>query len=101
MSPVSTLANTQHGWVCGIQPVQPPRLQQLQAGREPEHQQPGNGMSIHREGRRRWRKDELVLEGLEAPPIKVASRVKALSTWNVLAGGQPSRTGHGPLNTSR
>ncbi|XP_073739994.1 SWI/SNF-related matrix-associated actin-dependent regulator of chromatin subfamily E member 1 isoform X2 [Callorhinus ursinus] len=34
--------NAQHTRVCGIQSIQSSRLQQLQAGREPGHQQPGH-----------------------------------------------------------
>ncbi|KAI2582843.1 SMARCE1 isoform 5 [Pan troglodytes] len=36
--------NAQHTRVCGIQSIQSSRLQQLQAGREPGHQQPGHGI---------------------------------------------------------
>lgn len=42
-------ANAQHYRVCGVQPIQPPGLQQLQTGREPKQQQSGNGMNINRE----------------------------------------------------
>lgn len=41
-------ANAQHCRVCGVQPIQPPCLQQLQTGREPKQQQSGNGMNINR-----------------------------------------------------
>lgn len=40
-------ANAQHPRVCGIQSIQPSGLQQLQAGREPGHQQPGHGRRIN------------------------------------------------------
>lgn len=40
-------ANAQHTRVCGIQSIQSSRLQQLQAGREPGHQQPGHGRRIN------------------------------------------------------
>lgn len=39
-------ANAQQYRVCGLQPVQPPCLQQLQTWREPKQQQSGNGMNI-------------------------------------------------------
>ena len=43
---VSSSANAQHSRVCGIQPIQPSGLQQLQAGRKPWQQQSGNGRTI-------------------------------------------------------
>lgn len=46
-------ANAQHYRVCGVQPIQPSGLQQLQTGREPKQQQSGNGMNINIE-KTRW-----------------------------------------------
>lgn len=40
-------ANAQHYRFCGVQPLQPSGLQQLQTGREPKQQQSGNGMNIN------------------------------------------------------
>lgn len=42
-------AIAQHTWVCGVQPIQPSGLQQLQTGREPKQQQSGNGMNVQSE----------------------------------------------------
>lgn len=41
-TPCPCNSNTKHPWVCGVQPIQPSCLQQLQTGREPKHQQSGN-----------------------------------------------------------
>ena len=49
LSHLTSSANPQHCWVCGLQPIQPPGLQQLQARREPRHQRSGNGMNINLE----------------------------------------------------
>lgn len=43
LSHLSPSANAHHPWVCGVQPIQPSGLQQLQAGREPRREQQGNG----------------------------------------------------------
>ena len=47
---VSSSANAQHSRVCGIQPIQPSGLQQLQAGRELRRKQQGNGRTGHNAG---------------------------------------------------
>lgn len=41
-SPCPYNSNAQHSRVCGVQPIQPSGLQQLQTGREPKQQQSGN-----------------------------------------------------------
>ncbi|GLD61105.1 SWI/SNF-related matrix-associated actin-dependent regulator of chromatin subfamily E member 1-like isoform X1 [Lates japonicus] len=41
-SPCPYNSNAQHYRVCGVQPIQPSGLQQLQTGREPKQQQSGN-----------------------------------------------------------
>lgn len=46
LSHLFPLANAQQHRVCGLQPIQPPCLQQLQTWREPKQQQSGNGMNI-------------------------------------------------------
>lgn len=43
LSHLSPSANAHHPWVCGVQPIQPSGLQQLQAGRKPRRKQQGNG----------------------------------------------------------
>lgn len=43
LSHLSPSANAHHPWVCGVQPIQPSGLQQLQARRKPRRKQQGNG----------------------------------------------------------
>lgn len=46
LSHLFPLANAEYCRICGVQPLQPSGLQQLQTGREPKQQQSGNGMNI-------------------------------------------------------